>query len=203
MEDFNRENNRISKRITNRDIRSKEVGFWHLESFIPRSASDTAPILGFDKDSGKITYGVQASSFVKEFPIIITDAGSTSGGNNQFYTDAITYLNLSNSEFLFDPDDFPNVTFYLEVVGRAGASGDPARTLTCQLYNVTDNVAVTSSLASTSETSGATITDPGSWVRFRSSAITFVSGAKEYIFQFKSSDAGLFVDVQKASLILR
>jgi len=138
----------------------------------------------------------------KEFFLTITHAGSSGGNNVMFGNDSESYQNLSDGEFLFNPDDYPGATFYLEIVGRAGASGDPLRTTTCNLYNVTDAGAVASSTASTTQTSAADGDAPGANVRFRSSAITFVSGDKEYILQFKTDTAGRYADVASAKLII-
>lgn len=153
--------------------------------------------------NGTVTKGVAVVSFVKEFIIPITSAGAASGSNDSFYTDVATYKNLSDGEFIFDPADYPSATFNLEVVGRAGASGDSLRTLSVQLYNVTTGAAIASSLAETTTTSGTPIEDPGSWVRFRSSAITFTTGSNTYIAQFKTDTGGSFVDVQRIGLVIR
>ena len=155
------------------------------------------------KFSAAITKGISPSSFVQEIVIPITFAGSSGGDNVSFFTDSTTYKNLSDGEFIFDPGDYPGVTFNLEIVGRAGADGDPSRTLSAQLYNVTTSTAITSSLAETTETSAATITDPGSFIRFRSGNTTFTSGSNTYILQFKTDVGGRFVDLQRAALIIR
>jgi hypothetical protein len=170
-------------------------------------------IYEFDPDAGTVTVYDQSGNIIwqtniitgvmtglaKESYIPLTSSGSNAGGNISFYTDSTTYVNLSDTTFLLDISKFTGASIYLEIVGRAGAFGDSLRKLSCQLYNMTDSSDVTSSLAESSLTSDV----DGHMNRFRSGAITFPSGAKEYLLRYKSDTGGRYVDIQSARLIIQ
>src|SRR3990172_2509433 len=97
------------------------------------------------KFDAAITKGITPSSFVQEMTITLLDAGTGSGTLSSYYTDTTTYQNLNISIFQIDPDDYPGTSFYLETVMRAGTSGDPARTVYADLYDVAAAATVTGS----------------------------------------------------------
>src|SRR3990167_423467 len=154
------------------------------------------------KFDAAVTKGITPSSFVQELIITLIDAGTGGGTLSSYYTDTTTYQNLNISEFLIDPDDYPGSAFYLEAVMRAGATGDPARTVYADLYDVAAAATVTGSEISTTTQS---TTDPGGIPRVRGTTnirTVLTSGDREYIVRYKSGNAGLFVDLYAVRLII-
>jgi hypothetical protein len=168
---------------------------------------DTNTVTVYDENGNTIwqanTSTGSISGIPRELRFKLLGGGSSSGDGVSYYSGSGAWKTISESQFTFDPSDFSGASFYLSVVGRAGASGEADRTLTCRLYNYSDGEAVTGSTAQTTEKSGDPITDPGSWPLFESGAITFHTGEKNYVFQYRTEDSGLFVDVQSAHLIIR
>lgn len=143
--------------------------------------------------------GIAPSAFVKEIRFPIFERGSS------LSTDQATYQNLNIAEFLFNPADYPSTTITLEAICRAGAFGDPARTLYVDLFDVTGNAVITGSEMSTATTeeSGGNAT-AGALVRLRGSDFraNLTTGARTYIPRYKSGTAGLFVDIYKMELVI-
>lgn len=154
--------------------------------------------------TGAVTKGVSVASFVKEMKIFLLSGGSSSGGSGSYFTDSTSMVNLNVSEFIIDPDDYPDATFLLEAICRAGANGDSLRTLTIELYDVTGSATVSNSTMSTTTTEAAA--GPGSLVRLRGSTNfrgNLTSGDRTYITRYKSDTSSRFVDVHSISLIIR
>ena len=154
--------------------------------------------------TGTITKGVAVESFVKELKIPLLHGGTSVGSGAAYFTDSETMQNLNTSEFIIDPDDYPGCTFLLEAICRAGANGDPARTLTIELYDVAGTATVTNSTISTSTTEGGV--GPGSLVRLRGATNfrgNLTSGDRTYIARFNTSAAGSFVDIYNLNLVVQ
>ena len=155
------------------------------------------------KFDAAITKGVSPYSFVPETIIPLCSGGSSGGGIISFYTDSATYVSIDSSRFTINAAEYPACSFYLETVYRAGASGDPARTFYAEIYDLTTGASVTNSEISGTTQSGAT---PGSLPIVRGTTNfreNMYSGSHDYVVRYKTSNAGSFVDLSAARLVIR
>ena len=86
---------------------------------------------------------------------------------------------------------------------RAGAVGDPARTVHVDLYDVAAAATVTDREISTTEQDSSP--GAGGIPRIRGTTNfrgNMTSGSRDYIVRYKSSDAGAFVDIFSAKIII-
>jgi hypothetical protein len=210
-----------NRRISQRDIRPQAVKFWASQYYDPKeNAIDFKDDNGnsafkIELNTGTITFGtnvrfdsavvkgISPNSFVSETQLYLLSGGTTSGSTSSYYSDSTTWQNLDASKFTLNANNFPGCKIYLETVMRAGATGDSDRTVYADLYDLTTSATVTGSEISTSTKSTS---DPGGLPLVRGTTnlkdnLTASSG--NYIVRFKSSDAGLFVDIYTARLIIQ
>lgn len=210
----------MKDRVSQRDVKPLAIKFVASQYYDKKeNAIDFKDDLGnscfkIELDNGTITFGtnvkfdssvtkgVSPYSFVPEIQIPLLSSGSTGGSFSSFYTDSNTYQNLNTSIFLFNANNFPGCSIYLEAIMRAGATGDPDRTAYADLYDLTTGATVTGSEISTTVKS---TTDPGGIPRVRGTTNlkdNLTAGSGEYIVRYKSSGGGLFVDIYAARLII-
>lgn len=77
--------------------------------------------------------------------ITIVNAGASGGAVTSFYTDSSTPQGIDSSRFFIDPDDFPETKFTIQVVYRAGVTGEDVRTVYVDIYNLNEGSAVVNS----------------------------------------------------------
>lgn len=174
----------FQKRVTAKDIRSKEVAFWHFESFIPTVPGGSTLIFTFDKDTGiitingKITFTNQILGIQPEIRLELVDTVHFTTNNNYepigWGTNQYPRMALNSTEW--DPDIFQ---FYYEI----NANGDGGFAVKSELYNITDGASV-----SNTEVTGTT-TDASTRVR-STTPFTLTSGIKEYIARMKRNTSG-------------
>src|SRR3990167_1282865 len=198
MEDFNRKNNKRPHRITTRDIRSKEVSFANLESFIPTVPGGRTPIFTFDGSTGRITingpvtFTNQLLGIYSEIQLELLEEGSFTGN------DAFEYAAPASNQPIrvalkstdWNTDIFE---FFLEMVCNGDGSDAPEG----RLYNITDGAGV----ADTTITG----TSSGDSQRVRSTtSFTLATGTKDYAFQYHRASPGVdFPAVSRAVIVIR
>lgn len=208
-------------RISQRDIKPLAVKFRFSEFYDPKENTiNFKDDLGnsafkIELDNGTITFGtnvkfdaaitkgVSPFSFVPEIQMFLLGGGSSGGGTGSYYTDQATYQNLNASKFQINPDEYPGCSFYLECNMRAGAVGDPDRTIYADLYDVAAAATVTGSEISTSQKDSSP--GAGGIPRIRGTTNfrgNMTSGPRDYIVRYKTSSAGSFVDIFSARLII-
>lgn len=208
------------RRISQRDIKPQAVKFWASQYYDPKENT-----IDFKDDNGNstfkielnngtvtfgtpvkfdsaITKGVSPYTFVPEIQMYLLGGGTGSGTLSSYYTDSTTYQNLNASKFSINPSNYPGCSFYLEAIMRAGNDGDDARTVYADLYNLTTSATVTGSEISTTDQS---VAGAGGTPRVRGTTNfrdNMSDGENEYIVRYKSGNAGLFVDLYAAKLII-
>jgi len=195
------------KRITKRDIKSGEVAFTLQELYDPADNTykfkgvDGTAIMTIDPVAGTLTLG---KDLVITTNVTISGtfdaSGTITNANNRYitagtefymlinfehtFTGSSTYQDNTGSRFTIDVDDFPGFDIYYQATMAVEAA---TRVAYSRIYNITDTAVVANSEI-TNDVVGITGQTPD-MVR-SSSAITLVSGSKDYIVQRKQVAAG-------------
>jgi hypothetical protein len=175
--------------------------------------SGTQTISGQQNINGTQSIGGQQSisgtsivsgAFAQRHYITVIEAGASGGAPTSFFTNSSTPQGLDTSRVSLNPDNFPSNKFYIEAVYRCGTTGEPARTIYVDFYDVTGGTVIANGTFSGTSQSG---TGYGIYPRERS-LIDFrpsmISGNRDYMLRYwgTSSAGTLFVDLYAARLII-
>ena len=148
---------------------------------------------------------IASGVFSQRHYVTVLAAGASGGAPTSFYTDAQTPQGLDTSRFSLDPNSFPANKFYLEAVYRCGTTGETARTMFMDFYDITGGTPV--ALGTFTGTSQAT-SGFGLYPRERSIfdfRPSLIGGTRDYMLRYwgtYSGTASQFVDLYAARIII-
>ena len=132
----------------------------------------------------------------------LAGGGATGGGANSYYTDSASYQRIHQSRFTLNVSNFPNATFYLQAVYRAGAAADTDRTFYMNLADITGGTDIANS-----EISGTVKSTAGNVLDIITGSANFgtnlPAGNRNYCLQIKSNANGTFVDLYEGRVLVQ